>query len=303
MQHATALARPAPAATLTDAEMAAYGFLARYNGETLRAYRLDLRDWFAWCTQQGLDPLRVRRPHIELYARWLEEYRTLAVGTRARRLTTVAGFYRLAHIDGYLDTNPAAYVRRPRVPTESQRLGLDRTELMTFLARAQQGRPDEAALAMLLGVLGLRVSEACGVQLEDLGAQRGHRTLQLIGKGGQPAMIPLPPPVARAIDAAAGHRTTGPLLHTSTGHPAEPSWARRVVRRVARRAGITKTISPHSLRHSCITAALDAGVPLRDVQIAARHSDPRTTLRYDRARHNLDRHAAYVVSAYVTGAA
>jgi len=58
-----------------------------------------------------------------------------------------------------------------------------------------------------------------------------------------------------------------------------------------------KAISPHSLRRSFITAALDAGVPLRDVQIAARHSDPRTTTRYDRARHNLDRHASYIVGA------
>ncbi len=79
--------------------------------------------------------------------------------------------------------------------------------------------------------------------------------------------------------------------------------ATRIVRRVARKAGITKHISPHSLRHSFITAALDAGVPLRDVQIAARHADPRTTTRYDRARNNLDRHASYVVTAFVAGAA
>jgi site-specific recombinase XerD len=78
--------------------------------------------------------------------------------------------------------------------------------------------------------------------------------------------------------------------------------ATRIVRRLAKRAGITKHISPHSLRHSFITAALDAGVPLRDVQIAARHADPRTTTRYDRARNNLDRHTAYVVTAFVAGA-
>jgi integrase/recombinase XerD len=74
------------------------------------------------------------------------------------------------------------------------------------------------------------------------------------------------------------------------------------VRRLAGRAGIVKRISPHSLRHSFITAPLDAGVLLRDVQIAARHADPRTTTRYDRARNNLDRHASYVVTAFVAGA-
>jgi integrase/recombinase XerD len=58
----------------------------------------------------------------------------------------------------------------------------------------------------------------------------------------------------------------------------------------------------HTLRHAFITAALDAGVPLRDVQEAASHADPRTTIRYDRARGSLDRHATYIVAAYVAGA-
>ena len=71
---------------------------------------------------------------------------------------------------------------------------------------------------------------------------------------------------------------------------------------LAKRAGINKRISPHSLRHSFITAALDAGVPLRDVQEAASHADPRTTMRYDRARRSLDRHATYIVSTFIAGA-
>ena len=72
--------------------------------------------------------------------------------------------------------------------------------------------------------------------------------------------------------------------------------ATRIVTRLAKTAGVTKHISPHSLRHSFITAALDAGVPLRDVQIAARHADPRTTMRYDRARNQLDRHPNYIAA-------
>jgi integrase/recombinase XerD len=80
--------------------------------------------------------------------------------------------------------------------------------------------------------------------------------------------------------------------------------AGRIVRKVARRAGITKAVTPHTLRHAFITAALDAGVPLRDVQDAASHADPRTTMRYDeRARGSLDRHATNIVAAYIAGAA
>src|ERR1700678_732351 len=77
---------------------------------------------------------------------------------------------------------------------------------------------------------------------------------------------------------------------------------RRIVRRIARRAGITKAISPQTLRHAFITS-FDAGVPLRDVQEAASHADPRTTMRDDRARGSLDRHAAYIVAAYLASAA
>jgi integrase/recombinase XerD len=74
---------------------------------------------------------------------------------------------------------------------------------------------------------------------------------------------------------------------------------RHAASRVARRAGTDKKIGPHTLRHAFITAALDAGVPLRHVQEAASHADPRTSMRYDRGRVSLDRHATYIAAAYL----
>ena len=127
-------------------------------------------------------------------------------------------------------------------------------------------------------------------------------TAEVQNRAPKVAVIPLPPRVGRALDLAAGERLSGPFLLSSSGKRLDRHGATRIVRRVARCAGITKHISPHSLRHSFITAALDAGVPLRDVQIAARHADPRTTTRYDRARNNLDRHASYIVAAFVASA-
>jgi integrase/recombinase XerD len=108
---------------------------------------------------------------------------------------------------------------------------------------------------------------------------------------------------ARAIDLAVGERSDGPLFLTPDGRRLDRHGAARIVRRAARRAGIAKPVGPHTLRHAFITAALDAGVPLRDVQEAASHADPRTTIRYDRARGSLDRHATYVAAAYLAGAA
>jgi site-specific recombinase XerD len=118
-----------------------------------------------------------------------------------------------------------------------------------------------------------------------------------------PVTIPLAPRTARAIDLATGERTDGPLFLAADGRRLDRPGAARIVRRVTRRAGIAKKVSPHTLRHASITAVLDAGVPLRDVQEAASHADPRTTMRYDRARTSLDRHATYIVATYVAGAA
>ena len=133
--------------------------------------------------------------------------------------------------------------------------------------------------------------------------ERGHRTLVITRKGGKVVAIPLAPRTARAIDLAVGERTNGPLFLTADGRRLDRHGAARIVRRITRRAGIAKNVSPHTLRHAFITAALDAGVPLRDVQEAASHADPRTTMRYDRARTSLDRHATYIVATYVAGAA
>ena len=122
-------------------------------------------------------------------------------------------------------------------------------------------------------------------------------------KGGKVVTIPLAPRTTRAIDLAIGERTEGPVFLAPDGRRLDRHGAGRIVRRIARQAEITKPIGPHTLQHAFITAALDAGVQLRDVQEAASHADPGTTMRYDRARTSLDRHATYIVAAYVAGAA
>jgi len=202
-----------------------------------------------------------------------------------------------------LEHSPAAHVRRPRLDYESHATGLDRNELGALLVAAGLGQPAEHALISLLALNGLRVSEATGANIEALGAERGHRTLVITRKGGKVVTIPLAPRTARAIDLAVGERSDGPLFLAADGARLDHHGAARIVRRVACRAGITKPVGPHTLRHAFITAALDAGVPLRDVQEAASHADPRTTMRYDRARGSLDRHATYIVAAYLAGAA
>jgi hypothetical protein len=128
-------------------------------------------------------------------------------------------------------------------------------QLGALVAAARASSPMDAALITLLGLLGLRIFEACSVDLEDFGVERGHRTLHIIGKGGKPALLPLPPPVARTLDLAADERGTGPLLLTSTGRRMDRYAATRIVHGLAKKAGIAHHIGCHSLRHSYITAA------------------------------------------------
>lgn len=283
---------------IDEAQVAAAAFLARYSGRTLDAYRVDLRGFFQWAADNDLAVLTATRPHIELFRAAMEQ-RGLAASTIDRRLSTVCGFFRFAHIDGRITANPAQYVRRPKVhPSESR--GMDRTELGVFLFTAERYDPEHAALAVLLGLNGLRVSEACGTNIEHLGFERGHRTLRIVGKGNKPAVIPLAPRTARTIDLAIGERTEGPILRRRDGQRLDRRTAHRWVRSIGKR-GELGHIHPHMLRAGFIMAALDAGVPLRDVQLAARHADPRTTTIYDHRRQNFDRHAAYVVVAFVTG--
>ena len=119
-------------------------------------------------------------------------------------------------------------------------------------------------------------------------------------QGQQASHHPLVPRTARTIDPAIGERHEGPILQRRDGQRLDRRTAHRWAHAIGKKAGLC-SVHPHMLRAAFIMAALDASVPLRDVQTAARHADPRTTTIYDRRRQNFDRHAAYVVVAFVAG--
>jgi integrase/recombinase XerD len=290
--------------TMTAAQLAAVTFLARYAGHTHELYTFQLRRWFQWCESNDLDPLMgIQRAHVELYIRSFGEAGMMASSVNTM-MHGVRGFFRFAHIDGTIPADPAVYARLPKVHRdESRTQGLDRLELIRFLQVAQTLSIHHGALAYLLGINALRASEAAAVRIEDYAETlRGHRVLHLVGKGDKAATMPLTGPVLRVLEACRGERTTGRLiLRPMSGSAIDRRDAYRMVTRVAKAAGIPRHISPHSLRHAAITNALDAGVPLRDAQILARHADPRTTQHYDRARGNLDRHGVHFLTAYVAG--
>ncbi len=285
----------------------------RLSEHTRVAYQRDVAAWLRWCADHGTDPLTASFLHVNAYARELESIvdgrsgRPMSPATVARRLSGVSSWYDFLVRLGAVVANPVAGADRPRVGRDhSATVGLTAAEVDALLAAAAAEDGPQAArnLAMvtLLADLGLRVGELVGLDVADLGNERGHRTIRFTGKGGRPRRRPLAPGTAAAVDAylaARGDPVDGALFVTATGGRVDRHAMFRLVRRLARAAGIPAwaKLSPHSLRHAFATTARDEGVALEDVQDAMGHADPRTTRRYDRDRHNLDRDPTYAIWA------
>ena len=286
-----------PAEQVTEAWLAN----RRLSEHTRAAYRRDVAAWLAWCGERGLDPLRATFLDVNAYARGLEA-RPLAAATVARKLSGLSSWYDFLVKLRAADANPVGGADRPYVSRDhSATVGLTPDEVDALLAAAAAAGVRHHVVLILLADLGLRVGELVGLDLDDLGWERGHRTVRFVGKGGKPRRRALTPGAAAALDDYLRTRggEPGPLLVTSTGARVDRHSVFRLVRRLAGEAGIAaaERLSPHSLRHAFATTARAEGVPLEDVQDAMGHADPRTTRRYDRDRHNLDRDPAYTIAA------
>lgn len=287
----------------------------RLSEHTRAAYRRDIAGWLAWCTARDLDPLAATFLDVNEYGRALESTvdprsgRPLTAATVARKLSALSSWYGFLTKLHAVDANPVAGADRPRIGRDhSATVGLTPDEVDALLAAADAdtgptAARNRAALA-LLADLGLRVGELVSLNVDDLGHERGHRSVRFVGKGGRPRRRALTPGTTYALDAYLATRRVvagdgGPLFVTASGARLDRHSVFRLVRRLARDAGIPSwaRLSPHSLRHAFATTARAEGVPLEDVQDAMGHADPRTTRRYDRDRHNLDRDPAYAIWA------
>ncbi|MHA7261936.1 tyrosine-type recombinase/integrase [Arthrobacter sp. TMN-37] len=276
--------------------------LAQSSPHTLRAYTRNLTDFAGWLDGHGLDLLGATRTVIDGYRHTL----TGAPATVARKLAAVSSFYRFAMSEGAVPGNPVELVKRPVVDADhssTQGLTKDQARALLNAARADGGRSH--ALVSLLLFTGIRLSEALGSTTVDYGHDNGHRTLTVRRKGGKTAKVAVPAPAVEALNTLLD--TTGkdlvsaagaglPIFTTATGKPWAASEAFRTIQRLARKAGIEGEVSPHSLRHTFATIALNSGTALHDLQDSMGHADPRTTRRYDRARHSLNKAAGYDVA-------
>ena len=195
--------RPEPSTDQLRLAVAAY--LARFKGSSREHTESDLRCYLTWCAERGLDPLTARRPHLELYIRWMQEIRRFKPSTVSRRFSVAAGFYRTCVIDCVLEHSPAEHVRRPSVQAESPTLGFTHLQFEALLTAARQsGNNCDFALVAMLGLLGLRIFEATGADTVDQGERARPPSAARMRQRHQDR--PGPAPASRRASHRPGHR-------------------------------------------------------------------------------------------------
>ena len=146
-------------------------------------------------------------------------------------------------------------------------------------------------------MLGLRVSEVCAIRVEDFHTDAlGYTILTANRKGGYAEDIPLPLPLLMLVKKLIEDRKSGPLIRTKSGGPQNRRGLYDWFKRVAKKAGLSDKIHPHTLRHAAITALIESGEPMHRVQSFASHRDIRTTEHYYRRRLLPDQHGGHITA-------
>jgi integrase len=273
---------------------------------TRQAYASDLAAFFVWCAEQPVDIWAVRRPHLAAYlAHPKPDGKPYAPKTRERRYATICGFYNYALDLAVIDRHPRGHHKPMKVDAgEPQHAAaLSKTEFERFIITAREHSPNALAIVLLLGLYGLRVTEACELELEQLDWDHGQPILRVAGKGraaNETTSFPLPPDIHQALLRAAARRTSGRWLLKSTGRPYVRQEIASLMRTLCKRAGTKSRLTPDGLRATFVTLAMNEGASLRDVQDAARHTHPGTTRLYDNGRGALDRHPVHRLQQLAT---
>lgn len=151
------------------------GFLAGLTPSTRAGYRSVVSRWLRWCADNGIDMLRAKRTHIEVFAAYDGGMRPAAKSTVYKTLSVVCCLYRYLCEEGYIDSDPGEHVRRPRLYGHSDGTYLTRDQAVAFLAEARHMDAQTDALCSLLLLTGARVSEALGLDVEDCHLDDGAR--------------------------------------------------------------------------------------------------------------------------------
>jgi integrase/recombinase XerD len=262
---------------------------------TLQAYRSDLVRYAAWLTRRRRRLTDADAADILAY---LGSGSTPSVRTSARRLSTLRRLYQYLVREGHMSQDPTALVEAPHLGRPLPK-SLTEKEVEALLgapdAETATGLRDRAMLELLYAT-GLRVSELVGLSLEQLNLRQG--VVRVVGKGGKERLVPLGEEAnlwlerylrEARVELQKG-RPDAALFPGGRGRSLTRQAFWHALRRYARRAGVTKPVSPHVLRHAFATHLLNHGADLRVVQMLLGHSDVSTTQIYTHvARERLKR--------------
>ncbi len=272
-------------------------WLIGYPPATRRSYRSDIIQYIAWLDANdhgGL--LEVTRGTIQRFLGYLSD-NDYQPATIQRKTSAVASFYNYAVEEKILEHNPAEHVRRAKggsVPKPA----LDADQIRSLIAAAREHSPSAHALVCLMAGVGLRVAEACSASIEDLNGD----LLTVTVKGAAQQVKPLEEPTLGAVTEAIGPRSKGPILTNRDGRPLSRKRAWALIITLAARCGLDQC-TPHTLRHTAATLALEGGASVQDVQQLLGHASLETTLRYIQHRDIAGgtREAARHLAAVLTG--
>lgn len=258
-----------------------------YSPNTLEAYRHDLGHLLAYCHREEKDVLQMKLEDLQHFAAGIHE---LGIGptSQARILSGVRSFYRWLLLDGRIDADPTELLESPRLgehlPEVLTTAEVDQLEASIDLSKPE-GQRNRAIIEVLFSC-GLRVSELTHLRLSDLFLDEGY--IRVMGKGSKERLVPIS---NRAVHELKLWFYDRKLMTIKAGEEDYVFLNRRgahltrtmiliMVKRQAEAAGIQKTISPHTLRHSFATALLEGGADLRVIQAMLGHEDIGTTEIY-----------------------
>ncbi len=256
-----------------------------YSAHTVEAYRTDLMQFFAWLDEARIDRRPVARVTLRKYVATLAK--TKLATTVGRKLSAIRSFFNYLRREGVLQENPANRLPYPKgsrhlpaVLTVDEAFGI-----VTSSAAAGGHSVRNMALLELLYGAGLRIGELTALDLIDLDLDNG--LVKVCGKGNKGRLVPIGSFAKKAVSAWLEVRRADPRFATSSalfpGQRCRRLSARtvqRLVRRLAKQVGISKPVTPHTLRHSYATHLLDGGAGLRHIQELLGHASLSTTQRY-----------------------
>jgi integrase/recombinase XerD len=273
---------------MIDAYLTYLRDVRRMPSNTVESYARDLAALAAFAEGQGIPVESLTRRDLEAFVRGLMT-RGLAPRSVARAVACVRGYFRFMALERKLDESPAADLRAPRAWPALPKF-LDLGEVDRLLAQPDTSTPRglrDKALLEVLYASGMRVSELVGIKPGDLNLDEGYLTC--IGKGDKQRIVPIGEQASDWLQRyirdgrpALVHKRTSPWLFINARDGGALSrvgfW--KVLKGYGLKAGITRNISPHVLRHSFATHLLERGADLRSIQVMLGHADLSTTQIY-----------------------